>query len=165
MILPRDFAREPDRRYPLRVHIGGYGARFTGAAGRWLREPHFTNSGWPMTLRGCCSSQLDGAGPFGDPYQINSANHGPYGDAITRELIPHVERTFRGIGRGSARVVDGGSTGGWVSLALQIFYPDFFNGAWSHCPDPVDFRSFQLIDIYKDDNAYVNARLRAALGP
>ena len=100
--------------------------------------------------------QLDGAGPLGDPYQVNSANHGPYGDAITRELIPHVERTFRGIGRGSARVVDGGSTGGWVALALQVFYPDFFNGAWSFCPDSVDFRSFQLVNIYEDANAYVN---------
>jgi hypothetical protein len=39
---------------------------------------------------------------------------------------------------------------------LQIFYPDFFNGTWSSCPDPVDFRCFQLIDIYQDANAYVN---------
>ena len=89
---------------------------------------------------------LDGAGPLGDPYQVNSANHGPYGDAVTQELIPHVESDFRGIGRPRARVLDGGSTGGWVSLALQVFYPDFFNGAWSACPDPVDFRAFQLIE-------------------
>ena len=90
---------------------------------------------------------LDGAGPLGDPYQVNSANHGPYGDAVTRELILHIERTFRGIGRGSARVLDGGSTGGWVSLALQVFYPDFWSGTWSFCPDGVDFRSFQLMNI------------------
>jgi hypothetical protein len=55
-------------------------------------------------------------------------------------------------------VLDGESTGGWVSLALQVFYPDFFNGAWSHCPDPVDFRAYELINIYKDENAYVNPR-------
>ena len=100
--------------------------------------------------------QLDGAGPLGDPYQVNSANHGPYGDAITRELIPHIERTYRGLGLGSARVLDGGSTGGWVALALQVFYPEFWNGAWSFCPDGVDFRSFQLVNIYEDQNAYVN---------
>jgi hypothetical protein len=99
---------------------------------------------------------LDGDGPLGDPYQVNSANHGPYGDAITQELIPHVERTFRGIGEPRARVVDGGSTGGWVSLALQVFYPDFFNGTWSYCPDGVDFRGFQLVNVYEDENAYVN---------
>ena len=62
-------------------------------------------------------------------------------------------------------MLDGGSTGGWVALALQVFYPDFFNGAWSFCPDSVDFRSFQLVNIYEDKNAYINApRLRAAVG-
>jgi S-formylglutathione hydrolase FrmB len=101
--------------------------------------------------------QLDGAGPFGDPYQVNSANNGPYGDAVTLELIPYVEKTFRGIGTPESRVLDGGSTGGWVSLALQVGYPDAFNGTWSFCPDGVDFRAFQLVDIYSDANAYVNA--------
>ena len=99
---------------------------------------------------------LDGAGPLGDPYQMNSSNNGPYGDAVTQELIPYVEKKFRGIGQPYARVLEGASTGGWVSLALQIFYADFFNGAWSCCPDPVDFRAYELIDIYKDANAYVN---------
>src|SRR5437660_4176116 len=99
---------------------------------------------------------LDGPAPYGDPYQVNSANNRPYGDAVTRELIPHVEKKFRGVGRPYARVLDGTSTGGWVSLALQVFYPDFFNGAWSYAPDPVDFRAYELINIYKDDNAYVN---------
>jgi hypothetical protein len=99
---------------------------------------------------------LDGAGPLGDPYQVDSANHGPYGAAVTRELIPFIERRFYGIGRGDARVLDGGSTGGWVALALQIFYPDFFNGAWAFCPDGVDFRAFQLVNIYEEKNAYVN---------
>jgi hypothetical protein len=99
---------------------------------------------------------LDGDGPFGDPYQVNSDNNGPYGDAITRELIPEVERKFRCIGEPYARVLTGGSTGGWVSLALQVFYPDFFNGTWSGYPVGVDFRAFQLINIYEDQNAYVN---------
>ena len=67
-----------------------------------------------------------------------------------------IEEKFRGIGAEMARVVDGGSTGGWVALALQVFYPDFFNGAWAFCPDSVDFRSFQLVNIYEDDNAYIN---------
>ena len=99
---------------------------------------------------------LDGAGPYGDPYQVNSANNGPYGDAVTQELIPFVEREFRGVGDSHARVLDGVSTGGWVSLALQIFYPDVFNGAWASCPDGVDFRAVQLVDIYGGGNAYVD---------
>jgi hypothetical protein len=100
---------------------------------------------------------VDGAGPLGDPYQVDSANHGPYGAALTEELVPFVEKKYRGVGQGWARVTDGHSTGGWVSLALQVFYPDFFQGAWSHAPDPVDFRAFELIDIYKDANAYLTA--------
>jgi hypothetical protein len=99
---------------------------------------------------------LDGDGPYGDCYQVNSDNNGPYGDAVTQELIPYVEQKFRCIGEPWARVLDGGSTGGWVSLALQVFYPDFFNGTWSGFPDGVDFRAFQLINIYEDQNAYVN---------
>ena len=156
VILPRDFASEPDRRYPLRVHIGGYGARFTGAGARMTAGSAFHDFWMADDTPRMILVGLDGAGPLGDPYQVNSANHGPYGDAVTRELIPHIERTFRGIGRGSARVLDGGSTGGWVSLALQVFYPDFWSGTWSFCPDGVDFRSFQLVNIYEDHNAYVN---------
>jgi enterochelin esterase-like enzyme len=156
VILPRDFASEPQKRYPLRVHIGGYGERFT-AVGRRMAPGTAFHALWMAddTPR-MILVQLDGAGPLGDPHQVNSANHGPYGDATTRELIPHIERTFRGIGQGWARVLDGASTGGWVALALQIFYPDFWNGAWSFSPDSVDFRSFQLVDIYEDENAYIN---------
>ncbi len=156
VILPRDFDKDKEQRYPLRVHIGGFGTRFT-EVGEMMGEMSGFRKTWldddmpPMLLL-----HLDGAGPFGDPYQVNSANNGPYGDAVTTELIPYVEKKFRGIGKPHARVLDGVSTGGWVSLALQVFYPDFFNGAWSHAPDPVDFRAFELINIYEDENVYVN---------
>jgi hypothetical protein len=150
LLLPPGFDKETDRRYPLRVHIGGYGTRYTAAA--QMRGRAWRDDAAPRMLL----LHLDGAGPYGDPYQVNSDNNGPYGDAVTQELIPYVEKKYRGIGEPRARVLDGASTGGWVSLALQVFYPDFFNGCWSHAPDPVDFRAYELIDIYSDDNAYVN---------
>lgn len=90
---------------------------------------------------------------YDDSYAVNSANLGPYGDAITHELIPHLERRFRGLGPW-ARALYGGSTGGWEALAAQILYPDAYNGAFAACPDPVDFRAYTLIDIYGDPNAY-----------
>ena len=157
IILPRDYAQEPTRRYPLRVHIGGFATRYT-AADRMMRAGSGFRKLWaadesPRFL----TLQLDGDGPYGDPYQVNSANNGPYGDAVTQELIPAVEQMYRGIGKPSARVLDGASTGGWVSFALQVLYPDFFNGTWSSSPDPLDFRAYQLIDIYSDKNAYLNA--------
>lgn len=158
VLLPVGHAREPERRYPLRVHVGGYGTRFTAVGGMAAPFSSFGRAWRAADAPRMILLHLDGAGPFGDPYQIDSANHGPYGEAVTQELIPYVEKRFRGVGTGSSRVTDGASTGGWVSLALQIFYPDYFNGAWSHVPDPVDFRAFELINIYDDDNAYVNSR-------
>jgi hypothetical protein len=85
---------------------------------------------------------------------VNSANLGPYGDAIMYELIPEIERRFRGIGQGWARFTYGGSTGGWEALAVQIFYPEEFNGTFAACPDPIDFRAYTTVNIYEDRNAY-----------
>ncbi len=91
---------------------------------------------------------------FDDSYAVNSVNVGPYGDAIMQELIPEVERRFRIIGAPWARFLDGGSTGGWEALALQIFHPDFFGGTWSYCPDPVTFTNVEGVNIYEDVNAF-----------
>ncbi len=91
---------------------------------------------------------------FDDSYAVNSANDGPYGDAIMQELIPAVERRFRIIRKPYARVLTGGSTGGWESLALQVYHPDFFGGTWTFYPDPVDFRQWGLINAYDDSNAF-----------
>lgn len=143
LVLPPNFEADGDKKYALHVRIGGFGSRYTSAA-RVRPDPRFVQI------------VLDGAGPFGDPYQVNSANNGPYGDALVREVIPFVERQYRCIGSPKARFTSGGSTGGWVSLALQVFYPDFFNGCWSQCPDPVDFRAYELVNVYRDDNAYLN---------
>ncbi len=91
---------------------------------------------------------------FDDSYAVNSVNVGPYGDAIMQELIPEIERRYHIIKRPWARLLDGGSTGGWESLALQIFHPDFFGGVWSYCPDPVTFTNVEGVNIYEDDNAF-----------
>jgi hypothetical protein len=156
VILPRDYERNPQRRYPLRVHIGGYGTRFTGVKSIMHEDSSFRKLWLADETPRMILLHLDGAGPYGDPYQVNSANNGPYGDAVTQELIPAVEKKYRAIGQPYARFVEGGSTGGWVSLALQVFYPDYFNGCWSQAPDPVDFRAYELVNIYEDENAYVN---------
>ncbi|MDA0794787.1 MAG: hypothetical protein O3C13_09275, partial [Bacteroidetes bacterium] len=91
---------------------------------------------------------------YDDSYAVNSANLGPYGDAITYELIPHIENLYNGVGEGWGRFVYGGSTGGWEALAVQVFYPKEYNGAFAACPDPIDFRSYTAVNIYEDENAY-----------
>ena len=91
---------------------------------------------------------------YDDSYAVNSANVGPYGDAINYELIPEIEKRFRGIGQGWARFLYGGSTGGWEAMASKVFYPDLYNAAFVACPDPIDFRAFTVVNIYEDENAY-----------
>jgi len=99
--------------------------------------------------------KLAHANPFyDDSYGVNSANVGPYGDAIETELIPAIEKQFRSLSQGWARFTYGGSTGGWEALAVQTFYPDSYNGTFVACPDPVDFRAYTVIDLYNDKNAY-----------
>ncbi|HEY0428152.1 MAG TPA: alpha/beta hydrolase-fold protein [Pyrinomonadaceae bacterium] len=156
VVLPRDYERDTTRRYPLLIRIGGYGTKFNVAQGAMSEKSNFRKTWLADDTPRMIAVFLDGDGPYGDSYQINSANSGPYGDSLTEELIPAIEKQFRAAGKPEARFLTGGSTGGWVSLALQIFYPDYFNGTWSGFPDPLDFRAYQLVNIYTDENAYVN---------
>lgn len=157
VVLPATWESQPMRRYPVVIDIGGFGSRFHRAGsmfrenrqpGRVWREPEAPQFLWVT---------LDGAGPLGDPYQVDSENHGPYGTSLVDEVIPAIEHEFRGIGQPWARLTTGGSTGGWVSFALQVLYPDLFGGCWSGYPDPLDFRDFQLMNLYGDTNAFVQA--------
>ncbi|WP_417460572.1 alpha/beta hydrolase-fold protein [Kordiimonas sp.] len=91
---------------------------------------------------------------FVESYAVNSDNNGPYGDAITKELIPYLEKKFRLIAAPYARIVEGASTGGWEAMAMQLRYPGFFGGAWVFNPDPIDFRHYQLVNIYEDENMF-----------
>ena len=152
VILPRNFFEQPDQKYAIRYNIAGYGGRYTRAS-RFLRNMDWWTSDKAPEI---VNVYLDGEGPFGDSYQLDSENSGPYGTALVNELIPFIEKEFRGMGTPESRFVEGCSTGGWVSLALQIFYPDFFGGCFSYSPDQVDFENCQLINIYKDENAFYN---------
>lgn len=155
VLLPAGYDENPEVRYPVhyvqghfpRGRVGGRGFEdeTSPAFKLWTAEgqPRFIQ----VTFEHACPY-------YDDSYGVNSENVGPYGDAIITELIPAVEREFRAIGQPWARVLSGGSTGGWIALALQAFYPDLFGGAWAFCPDPVDFRKYQIVDLYGDENAY-----------
>jgi hypothetical protein len=91
---------------------------------------------------------------YDDSYAVNSANTGPYWDAIRTELMPYLESKYRMIPKAYARVTTGGSTGGWIAMALQVLHPDVFGGAWAFYPDPVDFHRYEIIDLYEDENAF-----------
>jgi hypothetical protein len=153
VLLPKDYDKHPDARYPVNYVHGHFSLGAPGGFGRggpfdqlWLAEatPRFLY----VTLQ-------HPSPYYDDSYGVNSENNGPYGDAIIQELIPAVEQRFRAIREPWARMLSGGSTGGWIAAAHQVFYPDFYGGAFASCPDAVTFSHHQIVDIYKDANAYV----------
>jgi Putative esterase len=91
---------------------------------------------------------------YDDSYAVNSVNNGPYGDALVKEMIPYLEAHFRMIAKPYARVLTGGSTGGWESLGLQVFYPELFGGTWTLYPDSIDFRRYGSVNAYEDESAF-----------
>jgi len=148
VVLPEGFDAHPDARYPIAYNQGHFPTTFQ-FTDRFLEDWKSGKLGRSILVL------MQHPTPFYDgSYAVNSANSGPYGDALTQELIPRVEKQFRAIAQPWARFVYGGSTGGWESLAWQVFYPDMFNGTWTFCPDPVDFRYFQMVNIYQDKNAF-----------
>jgi hypothetical protein len=149
-----DFRTEPPDsnlkpNYSDRFHISGYNRIQQEEAYKEYQQ--WISPGFPRVL----IVKIQHANPYyDDSYAVNSANVGPYGDAIETELVPAIEKQFRGIGQGWARFVYGGSTGGWEALAVQVFYPDHYNGSFAACPDPIDFHEYTNIDLYDDKNAF-----------
>src|SRR5271155_5447973 len=144
---PPDPDLKPD--YSERFHISGYNKIQQEEAYKFYQT--WIGPDFPRYL----VAEINHANPYyDDSYAANSANLGPYGDAIETELIPAIEKTFRGIGQGWARFLYGGSTGGWESIAVQMFYPDHYNGAFIACPDPIDFRAYTHVNIYDEKNAF-----------
>nr|WP_299174734.1 alpha/beta hydrolase-fold protein [uncultured Allomuricauda sp.] len=178
ILLPKGFDEHPEAKYPLMIFHGHFPSDFGGFRTtppdpetkpeyssrfdvegyniiqqqeaydfykRW-NEPDF-----PRFL----IIEIQHPTPYyDDSYAVNSASQGPYGDAITHELIPYIEKEFRGLGEGWSRFLYGGSTGGWEALAVQVKYPEEYNGCFAACPDPIDFRAYCLTNIYEDENAY-----------
>jgi hypothetical protein len=152
VLLPKDYDAHPDVRYPVNYIHGHFSLRAPGGFGQggefdklWLAEdtPRFIY----VTLQ-------HPSPYYDDSYAVNSENNGPYGEAIMQELLPAVETQFRVLRQPWARMLSGGSTGGWIALAHQVFYPTFYGGAFASCPDSVDFNYHQIVNIYKDTNAY-----------
>jgi hypothetical protein len=170
VLLPAGWDTHPDAHYPILIHHGHFPASMEGDG--WRETPPDENATPQQQEQQALAWQFykDWNGPnfprmihvliqhptpyFDDSYAVNSANNGPYGDAITYDLIPYIEQRFRGIGQPWARVMTGGSTGGWETFGVQVLYPDQYNGAWALCPDPIDFRSYRSVNIYDEHNAY-----------
>ena len=179
VLVPHGFDKESRTRYPLMIFHGHfpntfrgfrttaptapkedtiYNSRFGITGYKYIQEKEafdlykkWISNDFPRFL----AIEIQHQNPYyDDSYAVNSENIGPYGDAITYELIPHVEKLFNGVGKPWGRFLYGGSTGGWESLAAQVMYPKEYNGCFAACPDPIDFRAFTVVNIYEDNNAY-----------
>ena len=178
LLLPAGFDEHKEAHYPLVINHGHFPHTLEGfreeppdpnqkpdfserfswpgynrTQEEWAYELYkdWTAPGFPRVI----VMEIQHANPYyDDSYAVNSQNLGPYGDAIVKELIPYVEKKYRGLGAGWSRFMYGGSTGGWEAMAVQMFYPDDFNGSYAACPDPVDFHHLVTVNIYDDENAF-----------
>ena len=152
VLLPKDYDKHPEVHFPVNYEQGHFSLRAPGGFGTGgTFDAFWLAASTPRLIY----VTLQHPSPYyDDSYGVNSQNNGPYGDAILQELIPAVEARFRVIREPWARTLSGGSTGGWIAAAHQIFYPDFYGRAFASCPDSLDFRYHQIVDIYNDANAY-----------
>lgn len=142
VVLPEAWYTDSVRKFPILFEVPGFGGN------HWYFSGRETTHGTLMGSTPFIHVYLNPDCPTGHCVFADSANNGPWGAALTTEFIPYIEKQFRAIGKSGARYVTGHSSGGWSSLWLQVAYPDVFGGVWSTSPDPVDFRSFQQIDLY-----------------
>ncbi|MCP4882189.1 MAG: hypothetical protein GY908_00210 [Flavobacteriales bacterium] len=178
ILLPKNFDKHPEARYPLMIFHGHFPSDFGGFRTtppdknlESVYSDRFNVEGYNIMQQEEAYNfykrwndpdfprfliiEIQHPTPYyDDSYAVNSASQGPYGDAITHELIPYIEKEFQGLGEGWSRFLYGGSTGGWEALAVQVKYPEEYNGCFAACPDPIDFSSYCLTNIYEDKNAY-----------
>jgi hypothetical protein len=169
VLLPKGYAEHPNAKYPS-VYTLGHGHNplnftttplrpgevnkvnpATGVESGYATYQQWNGDNFPRVI----AISLEQQTPyFADSYSVNSVNNGPYGDAVVQEVIPALEKQFRIIAKPYARQLEGASTSGWQSLALQLQHPEFFGGAWIFQPDPIDFTRYQMTNIYTDSNAF-----------
>ncbi len=156
VLLPTSYTEGSNQQFPVLYHVAGLNGRYTRSQ-NLLEDEEFMEYWLDSATPPAVIVFLDGESPYGDSYQMNSAVSGPYADANFTELFPYLAEQFPIRDVPASRFVSGCSTGGWVSMALQILYPDYFNGAYSLSPDSPSFRAFQLVNLYDDENAYYSA--------
>jgi Putative esterase len=146
VLLPPGYAADPKDHYPTVYFTHGFGGTLRGLRERYapvlydrMKHGRMPQMIWVL---------LDESSPTGTHEFADSVNNGPWGTALTTELIPGLEKKYRMDARPSGRFLQGHSSGGWATLWLQTRYPKIFGGTWSTSPDPSDFHSFSTVDLY-----------------
>jgi hypothetical protein len=145
VLLPPSYTSSQNR-YPTVYFTHGFGGTLSGLRARYapllydrMKQGRMPPMIWVL---------LDESSPTGTHEFADGVNNGPWGEALTTELIPKLEQSYRMDAKPSGRFLQGHSSGGWATLWLQTRYPKIFGGTWSTSPDPSDFHFFSTIDIY-----------------
>lgn len=153
VVLPMEY--DPNRKYAAVYHVPGFGGDETEAYSAAAARAGRRQTGPEQELsRNVFHVYLNPESPNGHTLFADSANNGPCGRALVTELIPALEARYPLVASPMARLVTGHSSGGWSSVWLAVTYPEVFGACWSSSPDPVDFRRFQLGNIYEQGNFY-----------
>jgi S-formylglutathione hydrolase FrmB len=146
VLLPPGYESHPKDTYPTVYFTHGFGGTLQRMRGYFapalydrMKQGKMPEMIWVL---------LDESSPTGTHEFADSVNNGPWGAALTTELIPSIETQYRMDARTSGRFLQGHSSGGWATLWLQTHYPKVFGGTWSTSPDPSDFHLFSTIDLY-----------------
>ena len=142
-------------RYPVAYWTHGFGGELRNAF-------HTAVSYWNGMAKGGLPPMiwvmLDESSATGTHEFADSVNNGPWGAALTEELIPRIDRDYRTDGTPASRFLTGHSSGGWATLWLQVRYPKLFGGSWPTSPDSGDFHDFTGADLYAPNaNVYRHA--------
>ncbi|HEY5289971.1 MAG TPA: alpha/beta hydrolase-fold protein [Caulobacteraceae bacterium] len=145
LVTPPGYGAHPGERYPTVYFTHGFGGslRHLVDTAVYVHDAMADGSAPPMIWVLLDESSASGTHEF-----ANSVNNGPWGEALTTELIPYLEHVWRMDARTKGRFLNGHSSGGWATLWLQTRYPALFGGTWSTSPDPSDFHDFTGSDLY-----------------
>ncbi len=146
VLLPPGYRSHPAQRYPTVYFTHGFGDTLASLRSRYapflyqrMQSGKMPQMIWVL---------LDESSPAGTHEFADGVNNGPWGTALTTELIPYLEAHYRMDARLNGRFLQGHSSGGWATLWLQTAYPKIFGGTWSTSPDPSDFHAFSTVDLY-----------------
>jgi len=153
--LPPSYFTKPQQEFPVVYVIPGWGGVHQQVASAGARKLYGVGLGDEKIY---VFLNPETQTPYGLHAYVDSRVNGPWGTALVTELIPYIQQTFRASKDPKQIFLMGQSSGGYGALWLALHFPSAFGGTWVTAPDPVDFSDFVGINIYKDKNAFVDAR-------
>src|SRR5215216_4593469 len=125
--LPPSYKSDSKRRYPVLYFLHGMNGN----------EGEFQRRGVAAEVSKLRDEKKIGefivVAPAGEnSFYLNSKSGVLYEDAIIKDLIPHIEKTYRTVGTAAGRAVQGISMGGWGALMLAFKHPEMFSSVSTH---------------------------------